>query len=180
MKSSFCVFAFWGIVSAMVMTGCQTTDENDAGPGPAELVLSISFGKTTYELGEEVFSTMVLRNDGEQAILVNKRLACNTKWSPSPFREISLRVVTPSGEELDFRAKINRGRPKPEDFVELQPGESVQGVCQISWYYHLDQEGTYSVQAFYESQSDPKPGDTLAWKGQLESNVVTFNVIASD
>lgn len=173
--------AGWGLVGVIIITGCQLMIlESSPGPDVASLILSMSLDKTRYMIGEEVLSTNILRNEGDRTVLVNKRLVCNSRAAPHEFRVISHRIIAPSGEELGFQAKINIGFPEPEDFVELRPGELVEGICSLSLFYELDTRGVYSVQAFYENQSDPEAGGIVAWKGQLASKPITFTVVTTE
>lgn len=185
MKNSFCIIVYWTVMLASVLTGCQSaTTASSPGTDPAELALLISLDKSTYEPDEVVSSKIILRNDGDQPVLVNKRLNCNVRRKvtgpPNPFGEIGFQVIAPSGQELSFLSKINTGFPKLKHFIELQPGEFVDNVCLISGHYHLAQEGIYSIQAFYENQFDPASKDTSAWKGQLSSEVITFSIVTSN
>jgi hypothetical protein len=93
------------------------------------------------------------------------------------FREVNFVVTNPAGEELCFMLLINIGAPKDNDFTELYPGEAIEKSYELNRAYQLDTVGIYSVQAVYENQNDPEHG-IMAWKGRLESNVVSFNVKA--
>jgi len=86
-----------------------------------ELTFSMSTNKTTYKLGEKVLGKLILQNTGHEAIFINKRMACHSKMSPTPLREVTFHMIAPSGQELDFdpALTIYSLLLRPEDFVEL-------------------------------------------------------------
>jgi hypothetical protein len=141
------------------------------------LSLTLALEKEEYILGEKVRARVILKNEGSETLLINKRLAWNSKSAPGQFREVNFVVTNPAGDELCFMLLINIGAPKDNDFTELYPGEAIEKSYEINRAYQLDTVGIYSVQAVYENQNDPEHG-IMAWKGRLESNVVSFNVKA--
>lgn len=139
------------------------------------LELTLSLDKKTHTLDQEIPGIVSLRNSGQEPLLVNARLAVNKDFAPQPFREVHLMLTDPEGEPVDFMAKINVGRPQGKDYRDLQPGERVERPIDLSMYYMFERAGEYAVRAVYENQVDPENGRE-AWKGQLESNTVTFVV----
>jgi hypothetical protein len=108
-------------------------------------------------------------------VLVNGRLAVNSRWAPEPMREVVFTVVGPSGKPLRFGAKIRIGHPRPEHFRTLAPGESVETTCRLDRYFSLTEPGRYSVSAAYASTQDPGDGRT-AWKGRVSSGTQALTV----
>jgi hypothetical protein len=117
--------------------------------------------------------TVTLSNEGEEAVLVNGRLAFNAPYAPEPFRELSLAITGADGAEAPFMARINIGFPGDDDFVTLDPGQGIDREIELDSFYELE-SGEYTVLASYENQSDPA-GDQ-AWKGTLSSKPGTLKI----
>ena len=80
------------------------------------LSLTLSVEKDSYIAGETVFAKLELRNIGTESVLVNRRMALDSPFAPSRFREVTFGVSGPTGESLDFALLVNRGAPKEDDF----------------------------------------------------------------
>jgi len=137
------------------------------------LELALALDSKAHALSQPTSGRLVLKNSGEEPLLVNSRLAINKSFAPEPFREVYLILTNPSGEAVEFSAKINVGEPQSKDFRDLAPGETVDRAFELDLFYALEQPGEYSIQAVYSNQSDPVDG-RRAWKGKLESNQVSF------
>lgn len=139
------------------------------------LELALSLDRDAYAPGDPIAGKVVLRNSGSTALVVNSRLALNSIFAPRPYREVSFLVTDPSDSEVEFGPRINRGRPKADDFKQLMPGDTLVREYAIQRYFALKKPGKYSVQAVYQNQSDPGTG-TEVWKGEIKSNVVSFTL----
>ncbi len=139
------------------------------------LNLTLSLHRGSYAPGETVTGKVILKNDGPAAQVVNSRLGLNSAVAPQPFREIGFIISDPAGAEVVFTSKVNRGFPAAENFKALNPGETIEREYQIDKYYPLAQPGSYTIQAIYQNQSDPQDG-RVAWKGEIQSNTVSFRV----
>ena len=133
--------------------------------------------RDSYSLGESITAKVVLKNEGTSSQIVNGRLSLNSAVTPQPFREIAFAIFDPTGAEVGFALKVNRGFPEADDFKELRPGETIEDEYPIHKYYILNKPGKYTIQSIYQNQSDPGDGRE-AWKGELKSNVVSFTVEA--
>ena len=143
------------------------------------LELTLNLNKASFAPGEPINGKITLRNAGSDAVKVNGRLALNTPYAPEEMREIAFVLSDPSGAPLDFRAKVNVGAPKDDEFKTLQPGEAIAQSYNLAKYYDLRKPGTYSVQAAYQNQSEPEfPNGTGVWKGEVTSPVEKFTVQA--
>ena len=141
------------------------------------LDLTLSFNQATSRPNEPIEGHFTLRNAGDQAALVNKRLVLNSPYAPGEFRDLTVDVSGPEGKRLDFSARVNVGFPEDQDFKVLQPGESVAGTYELDGYFPLDQPGAYQAQATYHNQSEPSQANgRTAWKGDVKSNTATFSV----
>src|SRR4030067_2046523 len=86
---------------------------------------SLPLHSKAHALSQPTSGRLVLKTSGEEPLLVNSRLAINKPFAPEPFREVYLILTNPSGEAVEFSAKINVGEPHSKDFRDLAPGESV-------------------------------------------------------
>lgn len=139
------------------------------------LDVTLSLDREAYAPGDPIVGKVVIKNIASTALVVNGRLAPHSTFAPSPFREVSFVVTDPSDADVEFGPRINRGYPKPDDFKQLMPGETLVREYAIQEYFALNSPGKYSIQAVYQNQSDPGNG-TEAWKGEIESNVVSFTL----
>lgn len=128
-----------------------------------------------FKPGKPVPGKLVLRNAGDEPMLVNGRLVINKPFAPAPFRDVYFNLVNPAGEQAEFLLKINVGEPGSQDFTELAPGESAERPFELDTYYLLEQPGTYAVQATYESHAEP-PDGRQAWTGKLDAARITFEL----
>lgn len=168
------------LMIALLIAGC-------AGGGETMLEFRISLAKTEFRVGEEILLTMTLRNPSRESMVVNGRLAVNDSDAPPPFRDVYLRIETPSGEGALFGWDVRIGFPDREDFLRLAPGESLAATVDLAFLYPLDQKGEYRITAVYENTL-PGPKDFDAATGEfveedigaavvkLESNTLTFEI----
>jgi hypothetical protein len=132
--------------------------------------LTLSADKPTYRADEPIRITVALTNNDSDPLTVNKRLALNTPYAPSKFREIKLTITDEAGETLPFAAKVNLGFPLDKDFVSLAAGEPVERKFDLRGYFRFDKAGRYRLEAVYQNGSDPSEGE--AWKGEVGSEAV--------
>jgi len=139
------------------------------------IVVALSLDREIYGRNDPILGKLAIRNTAPTPLVVNRRLAPNSVFAPSAFREVSFVVTDPAHAEVEFGPRINRGSPKPGDFQQLMPGETLVREYPLREYFALDKAGQYSVLALYQNQSDPGSG-TEAWKGESKSNVVSFTL----
>ena len=114
---------------------------------------------------------LVLRNQTSASLWVNRRLAVNHPVSPPHLREVDFLVQDAHGHVAAFAAKVRMGRPGPEDFAELAPGETVERPFDLTFYYDLVPGEEYQVLAVYENYCVPESlKDTPVWTGRLASH----------
>ncbi len=88
-----------------------------------------------------------------------------------------LTVTEPSGEILLSYTSFPRvSLLEPKDFIFLSPGETIEVNFEIAHLYDLKAGNSYSVFATYQNTLDPNKY-TTAWKGELKSNVVVFEIV---
>src|SRR5438046_1549511 len=91
--------------------------------------------------------TLMLRNQSDSSLWVNRRLAINHPVSPAHLREVDFLIQGPGGRVAEFEAKVRVGLPQREDFVELTPGEAVERPFDLGLYFALAPGQEYEVQA---------------------------------
>jgi hypothetical protein len=95
--------------------------------------------------------------------------------APKEVRDITFAMMGPSGEIIPaFR--IQMSPLTPEDFVTLSPGETIEKTLNIQRIYHPTDIGLYSLSAVYQNVMDPGLFSKKAWKGEITSNEVTFEI----
>lgn len=95
-----------------------------------------------------------LENNGQDSVLVNKRMAVGYENSIS--RELYLKLVrVDQSEKLDnIEYDINRDFSPPSDYQWLQPGETIITNFDLLDYYHITKPGTYQLTAYYQADED--------------------------
>jgi hypothetical protein len=157
------------------------------GGGADAFGASISLPKDQFAMEEPIPITIILENVSSESKTVNSRLAVNDKEAPGPFREVTMRIKMPSGEEAMFRSDLKIGPPGPDDFQGLEPGQSIERTEDIAKLYFLDQRGEYEVTVVYENtESGPSVLDATSGQimqedigaetGEDVSNTLTFTI----
>ncbi len=141
------------------------------------LEFTLSLNRETYSLGEAIAFKLTLRNSGLDPQVVNTRMVVNSPLAPAPVRDVEVTVTDASGAVARFTAIIEVRILEDQDYVELKPGEMVERSFSLDLFYALERPGSYSVQAAYQSETDPGDG-RAAWKGRLDSNVVTLTLVS--
>jgi hypothetical protein len=143
-----------------------------AGPGNGiGLTLALVPEEPSAASGQGQWCRLVLRNQATGPVWVNRRLAVNHPVSPPHLREVDFLVQDAHGRVAEFAAKVRVGRPGPEDFVELAPGETVERPFDLTFYYDLVPGGEYEVLAVYENYCVPEDlRDARVWTGRLASH----------
>jgi hypothetical protein len=140
-----------------------------------DLSLVLKLDKSAYRIDEPIMATLHLYNKAKIDILINARLGLNILLAPASELDVAFIVITPSGQKAGFLPKVRMSRLNDDDFVILYAGHSIQKEYDLEEFYSLDEIGTYTVHAIYENQFDPQNGIS-AWKGQLESNTLQFEI----
>src|SRR5262249_37360966 len=93
-------------------------------PGPksktgGKNVATVEIGakRAEFKGGQPVEREAVLKTPSDKPLWVNKRLLLNSRFVPAPYREISLSVTGPAGEEVRFACKIRVAEAKAEDYT---------------------------------------------------------------
>lgn len=134
-------------------------------------VSSVGFGveidKVSFKVGEPIMLRLVLANQTQQAVTVNRRLLV---YRPAPLEhEVVINLMGPQGEQ-PFAWQIRAGPPVASDFVTLQPGQRIWREFDLADGYAIQLKGHYSVYARYENLNPP------GWVGKVNALPVEFTV----
>ncbi len=145
---------------------------HQALPGKSEECLSLEIGldKEVYRSGEPIRVTLALKNMCDTPLLINHRL--------SLWHEIRLHIKDRKGQSLRWLPPPPPAPLTSNDFSPLVPQQ------QLSWeisnvnqkLYDKLVPGIYMIAATYQNTSGEELG-IHAWTGQLESNLVSFEVV---
>ena len=136
--------------------------------------LTLVLDQTAFQAPAHPRATIRLTNSGAAAEIVNKRFALNYSDAAPYECEVKLMIRNSAGDELPFAARVNIGDPADRHFAELGPGQSLAREYALERTYDVSAPGRYTIQALYQNQTDPSIGP--AWKGELTSNTITFEV----
>lgn len=134
--------------------------------------------KEEFTKSDPISVKFKLKNNTDTPIYINKRFHLNPKDSPADQREVTLTVISPSGEELKHAKSYETGFPRTGYFIELKPGEDF--VSDKSSYvknlFGFDEAGDYKVTATYQNIYGREIGiDAITDK--LESRTVIIKIV---
>jgi peptidyl-Lys metalloendopeptidase len=97
---------------------------------------------TKYKSHDEIQVTFQLRNDGDEGAHV-------LKWyTPLEGLFSDCLEVRRDGQKVDYDGPLaKRGKPGPDDYVFISPGEAVQAVVSLASAYQVSEPGRYEVRA---------------------------------
>ncbi len=136
------------------------------------LELKIAPEKQTFEMKEAINLLVSLENKGSLAAVVDKR------FLPGPDesfgQEITLLVTGPKEHPLPYLVLFEPSTLNPDDLEILGPRHSLTQTLTLSNAYVFGEEGTYQVQAIYDTTLIQSP--VPFWRGRLVSLPITFEV----
>jgi hypothetical protein len=117
-----------------------------------------------------------LRNVGDEAVLVNRRLEPGYRDSLS--RELFVDVLDENGEpaptaELDY----TRPWPSPSDYVELAPGEEIASSLDLFRWYRPQQPGRYRIVVHYQADEPSASSPENVVRGVVSSDELELDVV---
>ena len=143
------------------------------------LTLALVPEEPSAATGQGRWCRLVLRNQATASLWVNRRLAVNHPVSPPHLRDVDFLVQDAHGRVAEFAAKVRVGRPGPEDFVELAPGETAERPFDLTFYYDLVPGEEYQVLAVYENYFVPENlRGAPVWTGRLASHPLKISPAA--
>jgi hypothetical protein len=162
------------------LMSCKTTLKAlDTGKANEKdgLQLMLSMNKKSYRSNEIMPATIQLKN-----ILSDGRSILICKWLYDWYA-LDFVISDESGKRANEIYMIEVRLPETFDFVKINTGEAVEYTRDIHDSRKPLNPGKYTVQAIYQNRLDPDPGDYTdkvnvksAWKGTLESNIVTITI----
>ena len=179
----FSSFTFF-LLTAVVLSNCtfvanQVVSSTELPGRHKELGLSLSLNRDSFSSGDNVIATLVLRNETDNMMTVNKRMAPNNLiiiQSDDPLGEIAFIITNPDGKVVDFNARVNMRFPREVDFAQLAPDKFIAFSYNLSTYYKpLDSLGKYSIQAIYHNEAKLDNIEPV-FTGKIFSNIVYFEV----
>ena len=143
-----------------------------AGSSEEELSLILAADRASYEAGETIWCTLVLRNETDSTLTVNERLLLN--YDETFPHEILFHIHDPEGNQLELVPLVKAGPLSEGDFRMLAPGDLVLKTVELSRYFAFSREGQYLIRAVYENYVQPEA--VRAWTGRVESNQIKIGV----
>lgn len=142
----------------------------------SNLKLVLTMEKKLYSTKDAVSVMVTIQNTGPRHTIIKKRLVLNNSFLDSEHCDLYFKIVSPTGETLDFVFLKNVGPLNAWDFMMLDANESFSRVfVDLRDDYWLQTAGSYSIYAVYRNTSDREDGK-YAWKGELVSNELTFTI----
>lgn len=120
-------------------------------------------------LGHEVVVEVVLANRGTTPVLVNGRMLMAPPDMPEPFHEVTFEVNGPPGYVNRRLVHVNAGRPRPEQFVELAPGDHLAKALELTSLESMNLPGSYDVRATYANTVVEPALPQRPWVGRVSS-----------
>jgi len=151
-------------------------------PQGALLTSSLAVGADQRERPDDISITFSLTNEGVSS-------ARMLRWqTPLDGIEADIFEVTLDGEPVPYIGKlIKRAAPVAADFIEIQPGETVSTVIDLSAVYDMSRRGEYAVRfrGAIEEAAGPQPLDapaegTAPQSRGIESNEVRLWIEGSE
>lgn len=140
-----------------------------------DLSTSLSMERSEFGASDDLRIQFTLTNNSQQAVNV-------LRWhTPLEGFNTDMFEVEQNGESVEYIGRVvKRGAPQPEDYVEIQPGQSVSAEVDLDDGYRIYEAATYSVQL--QSQIvdfGADPAASLAAKEEfsaatVDSNTLTF------
>lgn len=170
------------LVSLLIIIGCVSTPNHSSNRPP--LILTITPDKDIYRVGEIVSVTLKLTNISKTSLLVYGRMDFVTFDAPPELSLGNIVIRDPLGYEIPFKGFINiPWQPHKEDFIYLEPNDSITKSVYILDSEKYTEPGNYVLFAKYQNSFDPKDvfknstDKRVAWKGTITSESVQFELM---
>jgi hypothetical protein len=177
---------FLGFVIAVLVVapGCvapadQNLSVTETSEYSEQLSLDLSLINDVFSSDDSLMATLVLKNETQNVLIVNKRMAPNGLLliqDDAPLGEVAFIIKDPDGKVLNFNARMHLVFPHDEDFVKLGPDKSIAYSYDLFTYYETYKTfGEYTIQALYHNEA-VVDGKSPVWVGKIFSNSVNFKV----
>ena len=137
--------------------------------------------KITYNTEEPIDITFILKNEGKEAVYVNKRFFFSSEEASKNQKDVYAAITSPSGQKLAFKFLYESGYPKTDYFTLLEPGQEVKSEYprNLRGNFELNETGSYTLTAVYQNVFGGELGLEV-FKERLNSAPVTFTITKSD
>jgi peptidyl-Lys metalloendopeptidase len=134
--------------------------------GPARLSASVSVDRYQFGLDEPLAVQWSLTNGSDKPLYV-------LRWqTPLAGIEANIFAVSRNGQPVMYTGRlIKRPAPGPEDFIKLEPGETISTTVDISAAYDMTVRGEYTVRYRAERllvKESPEGPEVQALSSQAE------------
>ncbi|WP_395848649.1 M35 family metallo-endopeptidase [Cystobacter fuscus] len=149
------------------MEGEDTSSElNEQALG--DVAVSLSVASSSMSARDDVAVTVTFTNVSSQPVRMLRWYVPGTEGVKAGLFEVSR-----NGEEVAYIGPhVKRRAPQAEDFITLEPGQSLSGAAPLSGMYDLGESGTYSVR--FAAQSTNQHNVGLTRSAILDSNLVSL------
>ena len=145
-----------------------------AETGQHGLALEISVIPQKSGIKEGLSLRVVLTNDSDRDMAVNKRLLLNRPNSPPGYGEIFLHVEGPAGYQNMVRYHIRTGLPQSDQFALLPPRQSIEKTYELLNYESFHLPGVYRVWVTYRNTITDTVKGVPLFVGELSSQAVSI------
>ena len=152
-------------------------------PNLSVLSFSIQTDKQAYRFGEPILLRGTLENQGDQTLLVNRKLLVHSSEVQEGGWGVALKIIAPSGKKIDVGWLYELGSPHADWFLWLYPRQgfiyTISGNLWNDIGPRLTEEGTYHITATYSNFIEKAPGLERwmkPWTGTVESNTLAIDL----
>ncbi|MCG8417875.1 MAG: hypothetical protein MJE77_08025 [Proteobacteria bacterium] len=141
--------------------------------GKRGLALIVELPGRPIRLGEPCSIAVTLRNHGDSAVVINRRMSVGYRDSLS--RELFAEIVDAStGKAAPYPpVDYDRDFSEAEDYVALAPGDTISGGFDLFEWYPLEHAGTYRLTVFYQATEELATPPAGTYAGTVSSRTVT-------
>jgi len=140
------------------------------------LGIELRVPKESYSIGEPIEVTVLLKNQSNAPLTINKRMGINPGHMGEGSWEVKFDVTFPPGERLMIHTLINPRGLKHDDFTVLSPEGEISRIYTLTNYYWMELPGAYEVKATYHNSIDGSMFGLSAWTGEITSNPIYLKV----
>jgi hypothetical protein len=181
----------------VILFACATTTCNlvpvSLPRGTSSINILVYFDKEYYCINEDILAQISLTNSGNTDVFVDGHWALLPILMPPRMSSGALLISDSSGRAITVSIRIDRIPVKEEDFVILEPGQTINKIVVLHDKFHGDPNNyfryafmsmeKYTVTAIYQNELafskiiDGK--EIMSWTGKVSGNG-TFQIESND
>lgn len=163
-----------GLLSVSLLGACGVPAEGETPAAQeqaaGEVQVSLSVGTTSFSAQDVAAVTVTYTNVSSQPVQLLRWHVAGQQAIPEGLFEVSR-----NGEPVEYLGPhIKRMAPRAEDFIVLQPGQSLSGTADLTGLYDLTEDGLYTVSFAPHALSEHNVGLTKG--AQLSSNFLSLSI----